>query len=255
MMVMIYFSGTGNSKYIAELFSEKMGISCYSIEDDVNFEELINSKETIGFCYPIYYSRVPKILREFVSKHMNALKNKKLIIFCTQQILSGDGTRAFTDLFDKSYIQVIYTEHFFMPSNIFPIITNQEKIAKYVNKAKHKMQRVCQDIKTGKVKRRGFNIGSRALGLIQAPLLSPCERKASNSIKITEDCTKCGLCVSICPMNNFTIENNAVKHNHNCTMCARCVNKCPNKAVMVFFNGKVKKQYPGVNTVGTYEKA
>jgi len=245
-MIMLYFSGTGNSKYIAELFSESMNISCYSIEEDVNFKDIITSEEIIGFCYPIYYSRIPKILREFVHQHMNSLKDKKIIIFCTQQILSGDGTRAFTDLFDKGYIQVIYTEHFFMPSNIFPIITNQEKIARYVNNSKQKMQHVCQDIKTGKIKKRGFNIVSRALGLLQAPLILPCERKASNSIRVTEDCTKCGLCVSICPMNNFTIESNVVKHNHNCTICSRCVNKCPNKAIKVFFYGKVKKQYPGV---------
>ena len=144
MMVMFYFSGTGNSKYIAELFSENMDIPCYSIEDDVNFEDIIINEETIGFCYPIYFSRIPKILREFISKYMNSLKDKKLIIFCTQQILSGDGTRAFVDLFEKGHIKVVYTEHFFMPSNIFPITTNQEKIRKYVNNSEQKISNYQQ---------------------------------------------------------------------------------------------------------------
>ena len=32
-MLMLYFSGTGNSKYIAEKFSEKTKSICYSIEE------------------------------------------------------------------------------------------------------------------------------------------------------------------------------------------------------------------------------
>ena len=49
-MVMFYFSGTGNSKYVAELFSDKMGALCHSIEENVDFESLIESNETIAFC-------------------------------------------------------------------------------------------------------------------------------------------------------------------------------------------------------------
>ena len=96
---------------------------------------------------------------------------------------------------------------------------------------------------------------SRALGLIQAPFALPIERKAGNSVRINDACTKCGLCVSICPMSNFTIENSIVTHNHNCTVCYRCVNKCPNKAITVVFHGEVKKQYPGVNIGGSYFKS
>jgi len=85
-MIMLYFSGTGNSKYIAELFCRHMNAACHSIEADIDFESLIKSNATIGFCYPIYGSRVPLIMREFAAKHMAVLKNKKLIIFATQLI-------------------------------------------------------------------------------------------------------------------------------------------------------------------------
>ena len=245
-MIMFYFSGTGNSKYIADLFCSNMNAACHSIEENVDFKKLIIAEETIGFCYPIYFSRVPRIMREFVAKYMNLLKNKKLIVFCTQQILSGDGARAFTDLFERGYIEVIYAEHFFMPSNIWPVETNTVKIKQSFEKAERKIQGLCHNIENGIHRKRGFNIVSRALGLIQAPLALPIERTANNSVRINENCTNCELCVSICPMSNLALENKSIKHNHNCTVCYRCVNKCPQKAITVVFHGKVKKQYMGV---------
>jgi len=129
-MVMIYFSGTGNSKYIAELFSKNMDIPFHSIEEDIDFTEIIKAEDVIGFCYPIYMSCVPRIMREFVAQHMKALKGKKLVIFCTQLWHSGDGTRRFAALFPKNYIDVIYTEHFFMPNNmndipLLPVATDK----------------------------------------------------------------------------------------------------------------------------------
>jgi flavodoxin len=63
----IYFSGTGNTKYIAGLFSRKMDAACFSIESDVDFSTEIKQHDTIAVCYPIYGSRVPLIMREFVA--------------------------------------------------------------------------------------------------------------------------------------------------------------------------------------------
>ena len=69
-MLTLYFSGTGNTKYVAELFSRKMSARCFSVEDDADFSVEIKAHETIAFCYPIYGSRVPLIMRLFTHKHM-----------------------------------------------------------------------------------------------------------------------------------------------------------------------------------------
>jgi ferredoxin len=250
---MIYFSGTGNSKYIAELFCRNMSCNCYSIEERVDFEQLISSEEIIGFCYPIYGSRVPRIMREFSIQYMEAFKDKKIIIFCTQYIFSGDGARAFIDIFPKKYLNVIYAEHFFMPNNVCNLfilpLANDNKIQKYIKKSEQKIILICNNITSGIVKKRGFNVISKILGLFQGVFIYAIERKALNSVFINNDCIKCSLCVSICPMNNFEINNGKIAQKSNCTICYRCINKCPTKAISVFFNGKVKKQYKGINEI------
>jgi len=249
-MVVFYFSATGNSKYIAELFCENMSAECRSIEGETDFSQLIAQNDIIGFCYPIYGSRVPRLMREFVVRHMQLLENKRLIIFCTQMGGSGDGARAFTDLLPGVNIEVIYAEHFLMPNNVcnLPILplAGAKLTQWYLTGAKKKILRVCDDIRNGKIKRRGFNPISRALGLIQGSFMPGIEKRARSKVWINNDCDQCGLCVSICPMDNFKCENGRIEAQNDCMICYRCINRCPQKAISVFLRGKVKKQYPGV---------
>ena len=259
-MLIIYFSATGNSKFIAELFSRKMDAKCLSIEDDVNFVDEIKSHDIIAFCYPIYASRVPRIMREFVTRHMSELDGKKIIIFTTQVLFSGDGARVFTDMFWEGSIEVIYAEHFLMPSNVgnVPIWKpTKKKVQRYIIKAKAKMDRVCNDIRAGIVKKRGFSRFSQLIGSIQGKAWQgesreglnqsskwqTVEERASKNVKIRKNCNACGICVKICPMNNLEKVEGKIEHKHNCTICYRCVNKCPKKAITVLFHIRPWWQY------------
>lgn len=248
-MLMLYFSGTGNSKYIAELFAKNMDVACHSVEEAADFDALISAEDTIGFCYPIYGSRVPRIMREFVLTHIAALRGKKLVIFCTQMTFSGDGARCFTDLFPKGWVKVIYAEHFLMPNNVCNFFllprTNAEKIAECLRRAGPKMDAVCQNIKTGVVKRRGFNPVSRALGLVQGASMPEIERKARDDVRVNASCNGCGLCATLCPMHNLKLEGGKAIGARNCIMCYRCVNRCGQKAITTFSHEPVKEQYHG----------
>lgn len=251
-MLMLYFSATGNSKYVAELFCKRMNATCRSIEENVDFDAIIASEEVVGFCYPIYASRVPRLMREFAAKHAKALKHKKLIIFCTQMCFSGDGARAFTDIFPRGFAEVIYAEHFPMPNNVCNLfvapLASARGLQRYRKNTHRKMQAVCEDITNGIIKKRGFNPVSRALGLMQGASFPSMEEKAKNKVWIDGECNQCGLCVSICPVKNLACENGKVMPKNNCMMCYRCINKCPKKAISVLFRGKVKKQYRGITT-------
>ena len=244
---MFYFSGTGNSRYVAELFSQITGSACHSIEEKANFAALMAAEETIAFCYPVHGSRVPRIMRQFASEHQESLKGKNVILLCTQLVFSGDGARAFTDIFPRGHFNVIYAEHIFMPNNICNLfilpLANDKKVRARVTRAEHKVQTICQEIASGKVRRRGFNGFSRALGLIQGVFYPAFERSGLDRVWIDGDCDNCLLCVSICPMHNFHVANGQLSTKNNCTICCRCINICPQKAIAIYLHTKVKKQY------------
>lgn len=259
-MLTIYFSGTGNTKYIAKLFSDKVGAKCLSIEADADFTSEFKAHNTIAFCYPIYGSRVPRNMREFVLKHMSDINGKKIIILLTQMLFSGDGARVFTDMFWEGAVKVIYAEHFFMPNNICntPLLrhASMRKMLKCKAKAEAKMTRVCSDIKQGIVKKRGFSRLSQWLGNIQGrawqgdskddSTLAGFELRAKDGIKIHDACKACGICTKLCPMKNLASESGRVKQLGNCIVCYRCVNRCPQKAITVLFHRRPKWQYRGI---------
>lgn len=245
-MLMLYFSATGNSKYIATQFSAQMQADCHSIEEHIDFDSHIQKTDTVCFCYPIYGSCVPRIMREFVKRHAAALSDKKLIIFCTQMIFSGDGARAFTDLLPGSTERVVYAEHFFMPnnvSNLWPLPISDRERRRKLRRAEKKLKRVCADIRQGVIKKKGWSKFSHRLGLLQSAGWPATEEKKRSSFQTDASCNRCGVCAKCCPMNNLEITPAGVVQKDNCILCYRCVNLCPQKAAMVLFSATPKKQY------------
>ena len=251
-MLVIYFSGTGNTKYCAERFANNMGAVSYSIENDTDFDALITAHEEIVFFYPIYGSCVPRIMREFVDAHNESLDNKKIMIFCTQLLFSGDGSRVFTELLEGINCHIIYADHFNMPNNIsnVPIVPvkNGDDISKKIKKANIKIDQVCENIKKGIVVKRGFNSMSKASAtIIQRAHFINMEKKAASAVRISSDCISCGKCCECCPMDNLELVEGKVQCNGNCTLCYRCINLCPTKAITVFLHMPIKKdQYHGI---------
>lgn len=50
-----------------------------------------------------------------------------------------------------------------------------------------------------------------------------------------DKCTGCGVCVSICPFEVFSMENGkaVVKHPSKCIGCRACESQCPEEAIKV----------------------
>ena len=252
-MLTLYFSGTGNTKYIAERFAEKMGAKCLSIEGEADFFVEIAAQDTVAICYPIYGSRAPLIMRRFVAAYMDALRGKKLIIFATQVAFSGDGARSLLDLLPSGHVEVIYAAHIYMPnnvSNLWPLYRRQSrrKIRRYLVRAETKLERICRNIRAGRVKKRGFSKFSRAIGRLQgSPWLRAGEIWMGRKIIVYDEfCTRCGFCVHFCPMQNLELQDGKIAGKQDCAVCYRCVNFCPERAITIFFRQRPKWQHQGV---------
>ena len=254
---LLYFSGTGNSRYIALRFAKLMWeryqeeFEVHSIEEDCDFERLMRNNPVIGFCYPIYGSCVPRIMRRFVERHKESLREKKLILFCTQLIFSGDGARAFTELLRDIPYEVMLAEHFNMPNSVCNIpffkVRNGDALQGILKKADRRLERACKALYNTKRRLRGFNAFSHLLGLSQRPMFLKVEDAASDQVTVDETvCSHCAKCVRECPAKNLYLEDGRIKAKGDCTLCYRCVNHCPNKAITVWINKKVTMQYRGV---------
>jgi len=248
-MLTLYFSGTGNTAYLARLFSERMGAKCLSIEAEADFSAEIADHDTIAFCYPIYGSRPPRNMRAFAAQHAAVLRGKRVIIFVTQVLFSGDGARSILDSLPADHVEVIYGEHFLMPnnvSNLWPLYRRNSlrRTERYRVRTAAKLELACGDIRAGRVKKRGFSGFSRFLGKIQgAAWLRRGEIIMGRNLKIHKNCTVCDLCVTICPVQNLENRDGKIVSANKCIVCYRCVNRCPARAITVLIHQKPKWQY------------
>ena len=117
-MTGIYFSGTGNTRYCIERFLDYYdGSKPVSIESPEAVEAIRKSNEIV-FGYPVYYSNIPKIVRDFIYLNRDNFKNKKIFVLSTMGLFSGDGAGCSARLLKKCGADIIGGLHLKMPDCI-----------------------------------------------------------------------------------------------------------------------------------------
>ena len=236
-MIGIYFSGTGNSKYAAELFCKELDkeSGTYSIENEEAITA-IKDADLIVIAYPVQFSTVPKIMRDYVTDHSELWKNKKVFVIATMGLFSGDGAGMLGRLLQSYGAKVIGGLHLKMPDSIAdekalkrPIEKNKE----LVKQAQQKIKESVKRLKAGDPTQEGIGVLYRMAGFFgQRAYFGHNTRRYSSKLKIdTDKCVGCGSCEKLCPMKNITIKDQKAVSGDRCTMCYRCINKCPKQAI------------------------
>lgn len=241
-MTGIYFSGTGNSKYAVELFCDEYdnASKAFSIEEfsseNIKLIQEIKKDELLVFAYPVQYSTVPKILRDFIFTNKDLWKDKKIFIIATMGLFSGDGAGVLSRLLEKFGAKAIGGLHLKMPDSIGdekvlkrPTVTNK----RLVKNAEAKIKKSVLLLKSGKPTQEGINFLYRLAGFWGQRLYFGHKTKNySDKLRINKNkCVLCGKCEKLCPMKNIKISDGTIEQNNQCTMCYRCVNNCPKQAI------------------------
>lgn len=246
-MVGIYFSGTGNSRYVAEMFCNEYDetTKALSIEDD-NIIEAVRNEEMLVFAYPVQYSTVPKILRDFIIENNELWESKKVFVIATMGLFSGDGAGILGRLLQKYGAAIIGGLHLKMPDSIGDekvLKRPLEKNKELVKNAEQKISKSVQLLKSGKPTQEEIGVLYRMVGFFGQRLYFGHKTKEYSDMLCvdTDKCIGCGKCEKLCPMNNIKIVDKKVAQNNRCTMCYRCINNCPMQA-MTLLRTKVVEQ-------------
>ncbi|MHA1112848.1 MAG: EFR1 family ferrodoxin, partial [Promethearchaeota archaeon] len=58
-------------------------------------------------------------------------------------------------------------------------------------------------------------------------------KKFKSLYRADENCTRCGLCATVCPVNNITLTADGVGFGDKCILCLRCIHQCPVEAIQL----------------------
>ncbi|MBP3325052.1 MAG: 4Fe-4S dicluster domain-containing protein [Coprococcus sp.] len=246
-MVGIYFSGTGNSRYAVELFCSEYDkdAKVFSIEND-NVTRAVKEDDLLVFAYPVQYSTVPKILRDFINDNNELWKKKRIFIIATMGLFSGDGAGLLGRILQRKGAEILGGLHLKMPDSIGDekaLKRPLEKNRELVKKSEDKIKKTVQLLKSGKPPQEGIGILYRMAGFFGQRLYFGHKTKNySDKLQVDKDkCIGCGKCEKLCPMNNIKIIDKKVVQNNRCTMCYRCINNCPKQALTLLGKAVVEQ--------------
>lgn len=248
-IIIFYFSGTGNSKKIAQWFSkfaEEKGISCQIINIvDANSRilETIDSDCLIGIISPIHGFNFPKITLDFIRRFpqgknhvvlMNTRASVKIGKFITPGLTGVAFMLSSVILRIKGY-KIIGQIPFDMPSNwisIHPAI-REKSVSFILEKNYFRVEKHFERIYSGK-----SDFSSRK-DVVQDILISPVSFAyyvigrffLAKSYYASYKCTNCNLCIKQCPVKAIKKVNGRPFWTFKCESCMKCMNNCPTDAI------------------------
>jgi len=244
-----YFSGTGNSLFVAKELAAKTDGKLIAIASLYGDQLVSPQAETVGIVFPVYYSGLPLIVERFAKRIVNI---ERKYVFCVCTYGGGLGTVAveLRAILKQRGGTVSAAFGVHMPQNAFR--KPWERPDRIYQRAMAKIARIAPRIED---RRNGMLLSDRALYLALSPFrilfralykrslakLSDYPEKgntegliqwADKTFSVEESCNACGICVQVCPVGNIQMANGRPKWQHGCENCLACYNWCPPKAIL-----------------------
>lgn len=228
--MIFYFSGTGNSQYVAEKIAKGTDDTVQNIAvltKNLTRIEDVKIGDKLGIVFPVYAWRAPEIVISFV-KRLLIPEETYVYAVCT-----CGAEAAYTMKFFNKTIKLDSCWSLTMPDNYIKMwdVNTYEEALKKVEAAEAKFPAIFEAINSRK------SITDVPLGpipFIKSYIINPFFKKVYNTAKgyyVENSCTSCGLCEKICPLNNIALFNGKPIWGDNCNQCMACIHHCPVKAI------------------------
>lgn len=284
--MIFYFSGTGNTKWAASKLAaatreDLISIAPYMRADESshNLAEpfILKENERLGFVFPVHGWRVPKLVREFISK-MKILrdssdataKNKAKADDCLKNrpfaycvCTAGDSIGLTIENLNKVISQnpslqalgiteVSSSYSLIMPESYiglpFMDVDPKEREIRKKENAAQELAVVCEEIFDRK---EGIN------RLVKGPIpwfFTKVVGGFFEKVLITDKrfhvekdrCVKCGICANVCPVGDIKGGHGEYPvwlHHKDCLTCFTCYHHCPHHAIEFGNQTQKKGQY------------
>lgn len=239
-----YFSGTGNSKYVAQRLSEETG-------DDIKFIpkcKFQSYSDVLGFVFPVYSWGVPTIVLDFI-RALPVCDKKDVYAFMV--VTCGDDIGLTDKMLKKELLAKNIKLHLSfsiaMP-NTYVLLPGFDVDSMDVEQKKlqHAINRISMIAKKINSRREEVDVVRGAMAKIKTKMIYPLFIKYGMDASkwyANDACVGCGLCWNKCPVSNITIENDRPKWGSQCVSCTACYHVCPQHAVQYGKATKNKGQY------------
>lgn len=224
--MLFYFTGTGNSLYIAKQIEENP----ISIPRAIHGESLEFTADSIGVVAPVYGHEVPSMVKEFLRK--GKFHTDYFYMILTYGNRHGGAAELAKNLCDECGIAANYIQVVLMVDNWLPGFDMDEQ-KKLDKKVEEQMKPILEDLRNRKNGIAEVTEIDRAAHKEFVNRMSQMPSDAwQHLLRVTEDCVGCGICEQVCPSGSIRVMDDVAVHTPgNCQTCLACVHACPQKAI------------------------
>ena len=232
--MILYFSGTGNSEYVAKRIKEATSDEAINLFDRIKNKDTsaLRSEKPWVVVTPTYAWRLPRIVQDHLQKtELNGNKNIYFVMTCGDDI--GNAEK-YLKVFCKGK-NIVYNGclKVVMPENYIAMFKAPEKQEAFsiIEKAEPVIDRGITFIKEEKpFPKTKPNLSGKFLS---AFVNKPFYKFAVKAKKfyVTDECVSCGKCEKVCPLSNIKLADGKPVWGDNCTHCMACICRCPKRAI------------------------
>lgn len=238
--MIIFFSGTGNSKLVAKQLAELLHENLHNMEcgNTPHLEE----GEPIGIVFPVYAWGLPQIVESYLRKMDVSGRYLWAVMTCGDDMGYADKRleKALQHKVNAAFSVQMPNTYVCLPG--FKV-DSDEVAQRKVNTTQERLSEIAGHIQ----KKEGCRQLTRGgAAWMKTYMLRPVFNRflvTDKYFRTSKDCNACGLCAKQCPTHNISLCSHTPMWNRtDCTGCLRCFHKCPQRAIDWGKYTKGKKQ-------------
>ena len=246
--MVFYFSGTGNSRFVARGIARVLGQDATDITKYTRTMERPDFTDTgvYVFVCPSYMSAPARAMTDFV-EWAGFPKGAKAYFIVTCAASMGITPRVGGELCAEKGLEFMGAEHIEMPQNYIAMFTTKkvEENIDIIEKAENEIERISGLIQ------KGEKLESKKIGAVEYSVTKWVrdvyykDFMKTKKFRSTDKCISCKKCVNVCPLSNISLENGRPVWGDKCTHCMACINQCPKDAIEYGKGSVGKPRYKG----------
>ncbi|HJJ33683.1 MAG TPA: EFR1 family ferrodoxin [Methanocorpusculum sp.] len=235
--MLFYFSGTGNSLYLAQKIAEQEDTALVSIHDAVlESEYTYDADEIVGFIFPSYFYGLPSTVKDFIEKlELKHAENAYVFSAVTCGSVTGGTTDMLRSCLASCGIPlnaayVLRTVDNFVPGLMMP---SPAGISEVLAIAEIDQEQILLQIKNRET--GDFDTLKGKFPELKTKVAYPVYEKVRNTknFRVNDTlCIGCGLCAKACNSNAIEMRNKRpVWVVDRCNLCLKCLHRCRKEAI------------------------
>ena len=232
--MILFFSGTGNSNYVAKRIADALGDALVNLNDRIKASDTssVETGERVIIVTPTYAWRIPRVVRDWLRKtELRGAKQVWFVMTCGSEI--GNADKYNRELCTEKGLSCMGTAQIVMPENYIAMfgIPQADEARRIVAKAEPDIDRAIAALREGlPFPPTRNNLYDRLMSGPVNPIFYACFVK-DRAFTAGPACTGCGLCAKRCPTNNISLQNGRPVWGGSCTHCMACICYCPAEAI------------------------